>query len=50
MDHSLPGSSAHGIFQAKVLKWGAGILMTIATVFTAVGAVVILLVVDKIKS
>lgn len=31
-------------------QWGAGILMTIATVFTAVGAVVILLVVDKIKS
>lgn len=31
-------------------QWGSGILMTIATVFTAVGAVVILLVVDKIKS
>ncbi len=31
-------------------QWGAGILMTIATVFTAIGAVVILLVVDKIKS
>ena len=23
MDHSLPGSSIHGIFQAKVLEWGA---------------------------
>ena len=23
MDYSLPGSSAHGIFQAKVLDWGA---------------------------
>ena len=23
MDYSLPGSSAHGIFQAKVLEWGA---------------------------
>ena len=23
MDCSLPGSSAHGIFQARVLKWGA---------------------------
>ena len=23
MDHSLPGSSAHGIFQARVLEWGA---------------------------
>ena len=23
MDCSLPGSSAHGIFQAKVLEWGA---------------------------
>ena len=23
MDYSLPGSSAHGIFQARVLEWGA---------------------------
>ena len=23
MDHSLPGSSDHGIFQARVLEWGA---------------------------
>ena len=23
MDYSLPGSSAHGIFQARVLDWGA---------------------------
>ena len=23
MDCSLPGSSLHGIFQARVLKWGA---------------------------
>ena len=23
MDWSLPGSSVHGIFQAKVLEWGA---------------------------
>ena len=23
MDGSLPGSSVHGIFQAKVLEWGA---------------------------
>ena len=23
MDYSLPGSSVHGIFQARVLKWGA---------------------------
>ena len=23
MDCSLPGSSAHGIFQASVLEWGA---------------------------
>ena len=23
MDRSLPGSSAHGIFQASVLEWGA---------------------------
>ena len=23
MDYSLPGSSVHGIFQARVLEWGA---------------------------
>ena len=23
MDHILPGSSVHGIFQARVLEWGA---------------------------
>ena len=23
MDHSFPGSSIHGIFQARVLEWGA---------------------------
>ena len=23
MDHSLPGSSVHGSFQARVLEWGA---------------------------
>ena len=23
MDYSLPGPSIHGIFQARVLKWGA---------------------------
>ena len=23
VDHSLPGSSIHGIFQARVLEWGA---------------------------
>ena len=23
MDHSLPGSSVHGIFQAKILEWVA---------------------------
>ena len=23
MDYRLPGSSIHGIFQAKVLEWGA---------------------------
>ena len=23
MDYSLPGSSAHGILQARVLEWGA---------------------------
>ena len=26
MDCSLPGSSVHGIFQARVLEWGATII------------------------
>ena len=29
MDCSLPGSSVHGIFQAKVLEWGAIALTTV---------------------
>ena len=29
MDCSLPGSSIHGIFQAKVLEWGAIALVII---------------------
>ena len=29
MDCSLPGSSTHGIFQARVLKWGAIAFSTI---------------------
>ena len=28
MDYSLPGSSAHGVFQAKVLEWVAIALVT----------------------
>ena len=27
MDCSLPGSSVHGIFQARVLEWGAIVLL-----------------------
>ena len=23
MDYSLPGSSVHGVFQARILEWGA---------------------------
>ena len=29
MDWSLPGSSVHGIFQARVLEWGAIVLRLI---------------------
>ena len=29
MDYSLPGSSAHGIFQARVLEWGFHCIDTI---------------------
>ena len=28
MDCSLPGSSAHGIFQARILEWGAIAFLT----------------------
>ena len=31
MDCSLPGSSVHGIFQAKVLEWGAIVFSMIHT-------------------
>ena len=30
MDWSLPGSSVHGIFQARVLEWGAIAVSTLA--------------------
>ena len=30
MDCSLPGSSAHGIFQARVLEWGASAFSNLA--------------------
>ena len=30
MDCSLPGSSVHGIFQARVLEWGAIAFSTIS--------------------
>ena len=33
MDCSLPGSSIHGVFQARVLEWGA-IAFSIATTRT----------------
>ena len=29
MDCSLPGSSVHGIFQARVLEWGATFFWTL---------------------
>ena len=33
MDCSLPGSSVHGIFQARVLEWGA---IAFSNIFTTV--------------
>ena len=32
MDCSLPGSSIHGIFQARVLEWGAIDFSTVSSV------------------
>ena len=39
MDCSLPGSSVHGIFQARVLEWGA-IAFSISLLKTAVYVVI----------
>ena len=36
MDHSLPGSSVHGIFQARVLEWGAIALQRRLTILNSV--------------
>ena len=33
MDCSLPGSSIHGIFQARVLEWGAIAFSTVSLYF-----------------
>ena len=43
MDCSLPGSSAHGIFQARVLEWGAIAFSSLAMVlgFTAMTSLVV---------
>ena len=35
MDYSLPGSSVHGIFQARVLEWGA-IAFSVTTPYRAI--------------
>ena len=34
MDCSLPGSSVHGIFQARVLEWGAVAFSEVASVMS----------------
>ena len=38
MDCSLPGSSVHGMFQARVLEWGAIAFSTILTGYVSVSA------------
>ena len=40
MDCSLPGSSIHGIFQARVLEWGA-IALSLETLLSAKHSVVV---------
>ena len=37
MDCSLPGSSVHGIFQARVLEWGA-IAFSVLTPYTKINS------------
>ena len=43
MDCSLPGSSVHGILQARVLEWGAIAFSVALTRWTFVGKVISLL-------
>ena len=43
MDCSLPGSSVHGIFQARVLEWGATAFSVVLTRWTFVSKVTSLL-------
>ena len=43
MDCSLPGSSIHGIFQARVLEWGAIAFSVALTRQTVIGKVMSLL-------
>ena len=45
MDCSLPGSSVHGIFQAKVLKWGA---IAFSSIVTMPGCIAIIVFKKKI--
>ena len=49
MDCSLPGSSAHGIFQARVLEWVASAFSVIVPTSTQVSQVYELCLPDKIS-
>ena len=42
MDYSLPGSSIHGIFQARVLEWGLSGIQSDKSVFPVTIITVIL--------
>ena len=42
MDCSLPGSSIHGIFQARVLEWGAIVRERMLNIFSLVRLIVTL--------
>ena len=42
MDYSLPGSSVHGIFQARVLEWGLSGIQSDKSVFPVTIITVIL--------
>ena len=46
MDCSLPGSSVHGIFQARVLEWGAIALHATSTVVTLLNSSTYLILLD----
>ena len=47
MDFSLPGSSVHGIFQARVLEWGAIALQTFSNAYIQIEVTRLMLLIEN---